>query len=900
MGAIAETFDDRFIMACHHSKETNPYDNMGDIVEKLGAVRTKQLNMGGSSNADVNSLTNLNIGQDNLTCAGVITSISDERTPEEKLKLEIAYAFGSEVAQMADFIAEVMQSLGPDSKLSQAQKEQLFETVGEIITLKNLMNTGMLPEGQARLEAMIAETANKIADLLLDGLNQKMVSPAITEFVHQMLIDVGAQYDIPELSEKMVKIEGRMNPESYLQDSIAEMILQLNEMVESQDLSDEAKAEIEALIEKMELAAENGEPLPRDVMKALDNLGETFPDIHLPQAFADSLDTLKDANIVMKAETLGISIDQVQSIESAIETLETQLQELSNQDSPSEETTLEIEALIEKLTAFSDEGIPLDREAIKSLETIAETFPNLDFGGDFQTVIESVQEANLTVKADNLGISIEELKQLETAIDALDTQLQDIISNEASTPENIAEIEALIEKLTAFSDEGIPLDREAIKSLETIAETFPNLDFGDDFQTIIESVQNTNLTVKADNLGISVEEIGQLENNVESLNSQLKDLVENESIAAKDIAAIETIIQQIEQGSVEQSDLKILQNFGIEPSLPSPEPTNIVPFIPVSGGDAKPVLDQKSPTLTEPMPIEAEPDSQPIEIKIEDNQNPDIDDVLPDPQPEEIKQPIPEGDKPEDDGPIIEKDGPDKIEPDEIEQKDPDIPVPPGGGDGDPDGGDDATPLRPDEAPAPENPSEPDRPAEPDIKTCGPECKCGDAFNEKAKYENKDGMVTLRLENGDVLNMTEGEAKTRINDEMIGEKGLQLDQKNWDSAVDRFDGDVIKAREFIVEEKRLEAEIATQTKGKVVNYDGDVSSLSALDAKMRAKQSPNEKPADPSKKPDVKTPFHQCGPNCDHGGENKPRHKAGDIDISAFKAKKGKATKPSKPKKPAM
>ena len=249
MGAFAEVLDDRFIASYHHSRHGNDHGNMREIADKMGAVRKSQLDMGGSTHADVNSLARLNTGDDSLTCAGVITSISDARTQEQQLKHDLAKAFEGDVAQMGDFIDEVMQSLSPDSLLSMDQKDQLFEMVIEIINLKNLMNLGATPDAQMRIDAMISEIANKIADLLLDGLNQKMASPAITEFVHQMLQDVGAQYDIPELADKMIKIEGRMNPESYLQESIAEMIAQLSELMESQDLSDEAKAEIEDLIE---------------------------------------------------------------------------------------------------------------------------------------------------------------------------------------------------------------------------------------------------------------------------------------------------------------------------------------------------------------------------------------------------------------------------------------------------------------------------------------------------------------------------------------------------------------------------------------------------------------------------------------------------------------------------
>jgi len=790
MGYAVMMAGDRFEAGYTHSNEGNKSQALVDLNASYQSLKNEMKGMGGSAQVnDLGLLTRLgNVKR--LSMNGEITSYEDVLTREQELKIDIVNAFGSGVAQMGDFIAEVMQSLGAGSPLSMDQKDQLFEMITEIANLKNLMNLGATPEAQIRIEAMISETVNKIADLLLDGLNQKITTPAITEFVHQMLQDVGAQYDIPDLSEKMVKIEGRMNPESYLKDSIAEMIVQLNELMDSQDLSDEVKAEIEDLIEKMELAAENGEPLPRDVMKALETLGETYSEINLSQTFIDTLDTLKDANIVMKAETLGISIDQVQSIESAIETLEAQQQALNEQDAPSvEEALLEIEALIEKLTAFVDEGAALDQETIQSLESIMETFPNLDIGRDFPSTL------------------LDASQPMDTAIQKTD--------NSTVSNANISLETREINNAPSFIP-AIAIGGGGVNRAVEVSTPVP-IKQGGNRETIVNKVANENRQPTVP------------ETPRDDSNPKLND---------PDTAPL---LPPEEQPTENKTDPKEPEQKGVD----------------------DPADDGVGPSAD---PVENEPERNDLE-----GDDSRLDDDAPD------KPQISDPDNPE--GPIIPVGGGDKPKPD--------------------------TSDKPDKTPDPEG-NEPDKnekekPNDPK-NPCGEGvCTCGDKFNKNATYEKKDGMILFRDEKGNVIEMTVKEADKRITEEMTSEKGLNLDEKNWDNIVNRFDGDTTKAREFVIAERQQESDIAKQTQGKKIDYDADQKSVNDLDAQMRAKagnkpEAPSrENTGDPSKKPEVKGPFHECDPNCDHTGKNKPRHKAEGIDITSMKT-----NKPKKPRKPSV
>jgi ribosome-associated translation inhibitor RaiA len=361
------------------------------LVDLNGSYRTRNLDMKGmGGNADVNNLGLMTMlgNAKTLTLCGDAVSYDDVRTRDQHLQIDMVRAFGSDIAQMGDFVQEIIQSLGTESNLPEAQKDRLFEMVTEIVTLKNLMNVGHVPEGQARIEALIAETANKIADIVLDGMDNKVISPAIVEFVHTMLADVQAKYDVPSLDSKITKIEGRINPENYMANSVAAVIAELTGILDNQDLSEDAQAEIETLIEKLETAIENGEPIPRDIMQKLDGLSDTYPDISFKVDFTNAMESLKDANIVMKADFLGVSVAQLEAVENSIKALETQLQNVMDNDDVSKEAKAEIETLIQKLESFAYDGVPLEAESMNLLSTVMDKYPDLDLGG-LPTIIES-------------------------------------------------------------------------------------------------------------------------------------------------------------------------------------------------------------------------------------------------------------------------------------------------------------------------------------------------------------------------------------------------------------------------------------------------------------------------------------------------------------------------------
>jgi len=281
-----------------------------DMIKYLNAIRVQEYTMNGQGSGSRGDRAGLAMSLGNtqtLYMIGARPEYSDDQTRDlDNLKGELAQAFGAEIAQMGDFVAEIISALEPESPLTAEQKEQMLGMVADIIALKNLMNLGVTAEGQAKIEALIAETATKIAETLLDGMDHNIMPAAIIDFVQGMLRDVQQHYDIPALDDAMAKIEGRMDPENYLANAAAAMIEALTEILEGEEaLSDEARAEIESLIEQMQEALDQGLPIPRAVMQALDTLSINHPDIPLSQDFSASLDTLKDANIAQIVRDLG-------------------------------------------------------------------------------------------------------------------------------------------------------------------------------------------------------------------------------------------------------------------------------------------------------------------------------------------------------------------------------------------------------------------------------------------------------------------------------------------------------------------------------------------------------------------------------------------------------------------
>lgn len=371
---------DHFEVALVHSN-SGIAGKSRQMVDLNGSYNTKTYDMkgmGGKSQINDLGLMTVIANTQSLVLSGdAIESedLVDNTLEQHQLGIELLRAFGVEVAQMGAFIQEVMAGLAEGSPLSVEQKVQLKELVSEIITLKKLTSLGALPNGAERLNQLIAQTADKIADLLKDGLDTKTFSKAIAEFTHSMLKVTAAKYNLPALSEKLIAIEGRMNPQNYLKNAVAELVVQLTEMLKQDDISEDAKAEIEKILEELADHPE-GKPLSRDIIKQLDALGETLPERHATKLEA-SVSRVKDANIVLKAAISGLSVAEVKQVEKLIANLEDIKNELVNN---TETLTAEQEILVDQLSKTIEalDANPADINALKEIKQLESKLPALE------------------------------------------------------------------------------------------------------------------------------------------------------------------------------------------------------------------------------------------------------------------------------------------------------------------------------------------------------------------------------------------------------------------------------------------------------------------------------------------------------------------------------------------
>lgn len=339
------------------------------MVNLNGSYRTKSYDMkgmGGQARINDLGLMTMIANTKSLVLSGEPVESENlvDHDRQQRLDLDLLRAFGVEIAAMGGFVREVLGGLAEGSPLPADRKTQLRELVNEIITLKKLTSLGKAPQAAERLKTMIAATAEKIADLLKDGLDTKTFSGAIAEFTHGFLKTTAEKYGLPELTDKLALIEGRLNPQNYLAAGMAELTVRLASLLERPEVDEAAKEEIEQILERLGEHPE-GEPLPRDVMLRLEALPEKLPEIQAGK-FEKALERLKDANITLKAEISGLPVAEVKKIEAVINALDNIRGELLRVAAP---MAPERKKLVERLerTVRALDNNPADKGAMRDI-----------------------------------------------------------------------------------------------------------------------------------------------------------------------------------------------------------------------------------------------------------------------------------------------------------------------------------------------------------------------------------------------------------------------------------------------------------------------------------------------------------------------------------------------------
>ncbi len=124
----------------------------------------------------------------------------------ERLKLELAVAFGSEITQMGDVVQAIMAAIGPDSKLDAAQKMAVQDVVRDLITLKTMMNTGQVPPAQ--MVQVAQGLLEKLVTTLqpVSNLPAPILPPALAQFAQKLVQQVAAQTNAPVLTTAIERL----------------------------------------------------------------------------------------------------------------------------------------------------------------------------------------------------------------------------------------------------------------------------------------------------------------------------------------------------------------------------------------------------------------------------------------------------------------------------------------------------------------------------------------------------------------------------------------------------------------------------------------------------------------------------------------------------------------------
>lgn len=144
-----------------------------------------------------------------LTLTGVPQDQTDDGVdilPHEKLKLELARAFGAEIAQMGEVVQAIMAAIGPDSKLDAGQKLAVQDVVRDLITLKAMMNTGQTPPAQ--MVTLAQGLLEKLVATLqpVPNLTVLVMPPVLAQFVQKMVQQVAVQTKEPALTAAVARI----------------------------------------------------------------------------------------------------------------------------------------------------------------------------------------------------------------------------------------------------------------------------------------------------------------------------------------------------------------------------------------------------------------------------------------------------------------------------------------------------------------------------------------------------------------------------------------------------------------------------------------------------------------------------------------------------------------------
>lgn len=437
--ALAYIDDNVYHRVMMHSRGldgSSSRDIAGALAETYGLKRQRHLTMGSSyqTEVDYTKITALSqVPSMHVSAERHAMSDLNDNNPNFAFQMDMIAAAGAMVAELKDVILEI-SAMGED--LSVEQKAKFVQAIFNTYQLQQAQE-GRIELSAQQLEALSLDTIE-----VLDSLAKDMVLPQGLKTISTSIMrDLADRFGLDTVNARLDRFERETSPKALMDLSLEGLMTTLNAMLDTDDLDDATREKIEEILEKLE-QLEDGEPLPRDLMKDLKALAENMQNQKelglLSTELALLVDDLKqdvfkvsEANIGLKADKFNLTIAQVRAIESMMDRLDEIAENLP-------ESEAELKAEIQESVQLLDTE-PTSLKATEALETLAEkmnsprmqklieAFPVLSsivnaFSTE-QKFIQKIQMDGITKKHDGASSFVRETLSLYRALDVVRTSL---------------------------------------------------------------------------------------------------------------------------------------------------------------------------------------------------------------------------------------------------------------------------------------------------------------------------------------------------------------------------------------------------------------------------------------------------------------------------------------------
>ena len=362
MSFPARLYPDQVELALVHSRD-NINDKSQTIVDLMGGNQVKNYDMGGmGSNAlkdlglvsviagkecfflsgsridhkdvrqtkqDLNVGTNANMAAPQQAVAAVGAGL----TEDIRLDLNLLRAVGADIVNMPALMVEIQTIMQNPQNYSFESIQKMDGLLVDIANLRQLSQLGVLPDAEPRIQSMIENIATRIADTTLSLFDTQSISKSMLQFVSGMVVNIvsSAGIESPALDQKISAMEGRLNEDVYLEQSLNAVKESLQLALKNPDITDEQKVRILDVLNAIN-AHENQNGNILNITQAIAKLSPAIAELLPPiqsQNMAIILSVAVDAIHVKAANDLGVSIDQIRTIDTVMQNIAIAAQDLS-------------------------------------------------------------------------------------------------------------------------------------------------------------------------------------------------------------------------------------------------------------------------------------------------------------------------------------------------------------------------------------------------------------------------------------------------------------------------------------------------------------------------------------------------------------------------------------------